>query len=413
MEINSIVKSLLLRFPLFGNVVVNLKFTFTNQQVNAPAFTDGRYIYYKQEFIDDYTFDEQVFIVAHEIFHVVLKHIFRNVGRDEDLLNYVEDGIINQLLIKNGLELPQGLVNIPDALDYSTEELYMKYLPQLDEIKKWMNENTYHVEIVDFEDWINEMFDQDMQDLMSDNDSLRNGKLNNDLQDLVNANETLRNEMLSDIQNQLKAQAQFGSMALGLEFPSIDVGHAAPLLYWKELLRANINTPNETTTAFYETEMDGILRKEVKSTPSRSDSEIIIDSSGSMDMQKIKAILRECKNILHSSNIKVGFCDVQFYGWHEIRNESDIDNLQIIGRGGTSFDDMANSFSENADNKIVLTDGLCTFPKDRPDILWVIINNYDPRLYVDDGKSNINSIFINERDIPVFEKSKKLALDLK
>ena len=70
-----------------------------------------------------------------------------------------------------------------------------------------------------------------------------------------------------------------------------------------------------------------------------------------------------------SGSIRVGFCDVQFYGWNEIGNESDVDNLQIIGRGGTDFDNMANSFSANADNKIVITDEECTFPKDRTDII--------------------------------------------
>lgn len=110
-----------------------------------------------------------------------------------------------------------------------------------------------------------------------------------------------------------------------------------------------------------------------------------------------------------SGSIRVGFCDVQFYGWNEIRNESDIDNLQIIGRGGTDCDNIANSFSTNADNKIVITDEECTFPKDRPDILWVIINYNRP----DKKKSNfgkINSIFINEGDIPIPSISKKLVL---
>lgn len=394
MEINSIIRKLLVRYPLFGNAIVNLNFRFTNKPVPAPAFTDGRCVFYKQEFIDDYSDDEKEFIIAHEIFHVVLSHLFRNVGRDKDLLNYVEDAIINQLLVRDGLTMPEGLVDIPDALDYSTEELYMKYLPQLQQIKAWMGANTFHMEIVDLEAWMNEMYNKDLQDLMGENSRLRN-------------------ELLEDFEEELKKQAQYGNMALGMEFPSVSVGRAAPLIYWKELLRANIATPDEITTAFYEVEMDGIIRKEGKPDTSYSESEIIIDTSGSMSMQKIKVILRECKNILSTSQIKVGFCDTEFYGWNDIRNDTDIDNLHITGRGGTDFHVMAESFSNDADNKIVITDGECIFPENRPDILWIILNYSLPFGLSTSSRKDINYIFINEKDIPIPTSTKKLILERK
>ena len=391
MEINDIIKKLLLRYPLFGNVIANLEFKFTKEPVPAPAFTNGKCIFYKQEFIDDFSNDEKEFIIAHEILHIVLNHLFRNIGKDKDLLNYVEDAIINQLLVKDGLTMPKGLVNIPDALDYSTEELYMKYLPKLDQIKEWMNENTYHVEMSELEEWMDQLY-------------------NKDLQDLMNENSNLRNELLKDFQEELEKQAKIGNMALGIEFPSVKVGKSMPILNWKELLEASLICHSETITSFYEVEMDGVMKKEEKPDYSDSESEIIIDSSGSMDMQKVKVILRECKNILSVSQVKVGFCDTKFYGWKNINCDADIDNLHIIGRGGTDFEEMANSFSKNIDNKIVLTDGYCDFPLNRPDILWIIIN-YDLPIYLDEkyypSVKDVNYIFINEKDIsePYKEKT--------
>lgn len=392
MEITNIVNKLLLRYPLFGNIIVNLDFKFTNDPVPAPAFTNGKCVFYKQEFIDEYSDEEKEFIIAHEIFHIVFNHLFRNVGKDRDLLNYVEDGIINQLLVRDGLTMPEGFVDIPDVLDYSTEELYMKFLPKLNQIKKWMNSNTYHMEMTELEEWINHSYNKEFQDLMSENSDLRN-------------------EMLSDFQEELKKNAQFGSVALGIDFPSVNVGRAAPILYWKDLLKANIITPDEITTSFYEVEMDGLIRKECKPDVSYSESEIIIDSSGSMSMQKIKAILRECKNILSTSQIKVGFCDTEFYGWNEIRNDMDIDNLHIIGRGGTNFTTMAENFSDDADNKIVITDGECFFPKNRPDILWIVMNYHLPfGISYDPSRKDINYIFIDEKDISIPESHKRLIL---
>jgi predicted metal-dependent peptidase len=401
MEIDNIVKNLLIRYPLFGNIIANLNFVYTNSSVPAPAYTDGANVYYKQEFLDEFTNEEKEFIIAHELFHIVLSHLSRNIGRDRDLLNYVEDAIINQLLARDGLIMPQGLVDVSDALDYSTDELYMRFLPQLEEIKKWMKSNTYHLEIKDLNDILNKMYDADMQDLMDENSKLRN-------------------EMISDYQEELKGIAQQSKEALGMAFPSVEVGKAAPLLHWKDILRASLVNPSESITSFYEVEMDGVIRKELKQDTSFSESEIVIDSSGSMNMQKIKAILRECKNILSCSDIRVGFCDTKFYGWNDIRNDADIDKLHIIGRGGTDFETMAKTFSSNVDNKIVLTDGWGTFPLDRPDVLWIVID-YQLPYHLDSNASyggwlskqdisKINFIFINENEIEVPNNVKRLSL---
>ena len=100
MKINNIIKKLLLRYPLFGNIIANLDFKYIESNIPAPAYTDGSSIYYKQEFLDNYSDNEKEFIIAHEIFHIALSHLYRNIGKDRELLNYVEDAIINQLLIQ-------------------------------------------------------------------------------------------------------------------------------------------------------------------------------------------------------------------------------------------------------------------------------------------------------------------------
>ena len=96
--------------------------------------------------------------------------------------------------------MPDGLVNVPDALEYSTDELYMKYLPRLQEIKDWMQSNTYHMELKNLNSILNKMY-------------------NGDSQDLMNENSKLRNELLNDFQGDLKRTAQYGKQALGLKLP--------------------------------------------------------------------------------------------------------------------------------------------------------------------------------------------------
>lgn len=391
MEINSIIKNLLTRYPLFGNIIANLNFEFTNENVPAPAFTDGKNIYYKQDFLDDYSDDEKEFIIAHEIFHIVLKHFFRNSGRDEDLLNFVEDGIINQLLSKDGMTMPESVVNIPDALEYSTEELYMKYLPQLKQIKDWMNTNTYHIEIKD----LNELID---------------GICNDNIENIINVNIDLRNELLSDFKAKLKMKSDYETKTLGIKLPVFDIGTGTAILCWRELLKENLASYDELIHSIYEVEKDGIIKKEEKNDISYCESEIIVDSSGSMEIRKIKTILRECKNILLDSQIKVGFCDDEFYGWNDINNNGDIDNLEVIGGFGTDFEAMVNSFSSDCENKIIITDGFCDFPKNCSDVLWIIINDYLPGYLTESPfYKDINYIFVNESELEISDNNKVLV----
>jgi len=390
MEISKVIRNVLYRYPLFGNIIANIKFEYTNENVPAPIFTDGNAIYYKSDFWS-FTPLEQEFLIAHEILHIVLRHLFRNLGKDPQLLNYVEDGIINQILIRDGLPMPKGGVNIPDALNYSVEELYLRFLPKMDEIKSWMNANTYHVEIVFNDSKIEEVVNNSFSDELSKN-------LNKNLQNLMNENSSLRSELIEAYKNSLKNAAN--AKQVGSIEESEPLGKSGPLVSWQSLLSTSIKCPNNSGVLFREIEPDGILRKEFKNNPNYAECEIIIDSSGSMNLNKIKSFLRECKNILSTSQIKVGFCDTVFYGWHEIRTEDDIDNLQIIGRGGTDFQVMANSFTPSVDNKLVLTDGEDVFPTDRPDILWVVIS-YCLSYVKQNQQSNpsINIIYIDEQEI--------------
>ena len=406
MEINKIVDSVLFRYPLFGSIIVNLKIKHTNEDVSAPAFTDGKAIYYRDEFLTDYDDEEKEFIISHEIFHIVLSHISRNIDRDQDLLNYVEDAIINQFLIRDGLKMPKGLVFVEEALDYSVEELYLKFLPKINDIKKWMGTNTYHIDLSQLsgmiQDAVQDIYNMDLQSLMSENEKMKLDAYKTELQKRADESKS--------------KSIGYGEDSLGIEFPAVAVGTAEPLLRWQDILEDNLKVLDDDSISFYEVQMDGIIKKESKYEEKNSESEIIIDSSGSMDMEIIKVILRECKNILLYSDIKVGFCDTEFYGWNSIKNDNDIDELNIIGRGGTDFYTMVNSFSANSENKIIITDGMGSFPPNISGVLWIIIGYekplfcdscYSKYIFKDVSIDDINYIFIDIMDIDKKNNSKK------
>lgn len=380
--INKIKNDLLCIFPLFGNILASLEFKYTKQNVPAPAFTDGKAIYYKDSFLQDYTYEEQVFIIAHELFHVVLKHLKRNTGKDPDLLNYVEDAIINQMLVTAGLTMPEDCVNEPDALNYSVEELYYRFLPKLQSIKEWLHKHTFHITIK-LSDNLEKIVDE-----------------YSDISDFSKLNDELKSTILEEVTEALACSAA-GKTTSSAVLEKLDIGTAAPLLSWQELLESYITSEKSNVSSFFEIEPDGILRHDTDSGEEVSNTEIIIDTSGSVSETQLKMVLRECKNISSLGDIKVGFCDVEFYGWNDINNEDDINNLEVIGRGGTDFGIMSNNFSLSADNKIVMTDGFCDFPEDSDDIIWLVVNWYLP---YECENANANIIFIDIRELEKHQK---------
>jgi predicted metal-dependent peptidase len=104
----------------------------------------------------------------------------------------------------------------------------------------------------------------------------------------------------------------------------------------------------------------------------KSNIEILIDTSESVDDNLIRAFLKECKNIFDEYSIKIGCFDTQFYGFTTINKKDDLDKFIIQGRGGTDFTVAANSFTKKSNVKIIFTDGMDLMPSETKDIIWMI-----------------------------------------
>lgn len=115
----------------------------------------------------------------------------------------------------------------------------------------------------------------------------------------------------------------------------------------------------------------GVVTAYLEEMP-RPETEIVLDTSGSIDETLLRNFLRECKNILQTSKVKVGCFDTQFYGFTEIKDVSDIDNLPFYGGGGTNFDVAVNAFTRRVENKIIFTDGDANMPSTPIDAIWIV-----------------------------------------
>ena len=128
MNIESIKRKLLVKYPFFGSVVANSN--FIAEPAVGTAGTDGKTIYYNPNFIESIADDQKTFIFAHEICHIAFDHIFRSEGKDKDLWNIATDSVINSFLKQDGLPIVEGVVDIPEAINYDAEEMYKKLLEE-------------------------------------------------------------------------------------------------------------------------------------------------------------------------------------------------------------------------------------------------------------------------------------------
>ena len=159
-----------------------------------------------------------------------------------------------------------------------------------------------------------------------------------------------------------------------------------PVLSWKQLLvryteedtqkwgyrRANNNMPN--------------ARIEDRTLDDKATTEIILDTSGSIPEELLKAFLMQLVPLFKESKIKVGCFSGTFYGFTELRTIKEIEQFKAIrDKNGTNYEAAVTAFSKNMGNervnKLIFTDGKlddCSDHKQRTrveDIIWVVFGN--------------------------------------
>lgn len=457
MDINHIIKKLLIKYPTFGHIIANTSI-IENNGIDT-ACTDGEIIYYNQDFLNKLNEKEQIFIFAHEVSHIALDHIYRSEGRDQEVWNIATDAVINANLICDGLSLPKiGGVDIPEAIHYNAEEMYDKLLKEKkqfeDLIKKFGKDIARQMmrgkgiaipsdqkghashgiwkQVIDNKNKSNNTSNKEnaknsknnLKSSSNSNDNCpsnsknkansQSGKNNLSSESQNNDKETKKNEInefakkgekevfkqnrverkkqLEELrQSLINSSCSYGNEA-GNNIRTIsDIGVSKPLIDWRLLLRESINMKVDWSYKNATIE-EGVLTPHLEEEMVPT-VEIVLDTSGSIDENLLKNFLRECKNILQTSIIKVGCFDTKFYGFTRVRKLSDIDNLQYPGGGGTDFDVAVNAFSKRVDNKIIFTDGWARMPSKKVNAIWIVFGNRE--INPEGGKV----IYINEEQL--------------
>lgn len=123
-------QTLMAKFPFTGNVISRLDVLVGHWDDVPTACTNGDKIWVDVLFYAKLDPEERLFVLAHECWHVILRHFLRKMNRNQELWNWATDLEIHFILTKEGLKAPFVLPHKPEWKDLSFEEIYDRLLDQ-------------------------------------------------------------------------------------------------------------------------------------------------------------------------------------------------------------------------------------------------------------------------------------------
>ena len=465
-DIAALKRKMLVKYPFFGSVVASVDYKENRGITNAG--TDGKTIYYNPDFLESLSVEQQTFVFTHEVCHIAFNHILRSEGKDHQIWNIATDAVINAFLKRDGLKMIDGGVDIAEAINYDAEQLYEKLLEekqqqqqsqggsgenQNEQNQNGQSQNSQNQESQqqngqsgggssgeqDEHEETKEDVGHDKHRMWEDavkkhKEEQSKGKKKESLFDkLFNKDKTEKKEdktevekkqeeceglgekdafkknleekkrELEELKEAIAKQATQAGTTTNRDIRTVtDIGRAKPLIDWRYVLREAIKYDVDWSyrNAYIE---DGVVSANLEEQP-MPETEIVLDTSGSINEVLLKNFLRECKNILQHSRVKVGCFDTEFYGFHEIRTEEDIENMRFQGGGGTDFDVAVGAFSRRVENKIIFTDGEASMPEKPMDAIWIVFGGtrINPRggRVIDITEEQLERLYSFEMDNP-------------
>lgn len=325
---------------------------------------------YNPKFIDSLSLEATIGAVKHELEHVVLLHLVRMGSRDHRLWNIATDMIINgkkesaniEELLKVEDETGINLIWYPEdwPTNLTSEEVYER-LEQNKVIIKLPGGQSQTINDGGGDDTI--IVDGETLD---DHDSWQESEIGEDE----------ARQVVKDLVEQSTAQAGAGNVPGRLieAIKKLD----EPVRNWKHELRQYVGRKFGGRRKTFSRQN---RRRQTFGTPGKSSHAsaaltLCLDTSGSMDARRLEQFMTEIEAM--SQRFKITL--VQFdhgYQCHDRYHRGDWRDIEISGRGGTSFCALFDALTEKelyGRLTIVCTDGEASFPEKPPhQVLWVIM----------------------------------------
>jgi len=372
--------SLLMKHSFFGNLATRLQLINADEWCPTAA-TDGKYFYYNSRFIMMLKQPEVVFLVAHEVLHVVYDHMDRRGDRDPQLWNIADDYCVNADLKKH--RVGEFITTVPCLYDHKYADM------PAEEVYDILYENAEKISIDQLAEMLlDEHLEGEGEGSAEGENEGEEGK-KGPVKMSKEEKDQLKQEIKEAILNSAQA-AGAGNTPAGVQ--RMIKQFTNPVMPWSDLLNTNLTSTLSSDYSFQRVSrrswhMDAILPGMIPGE--MIDVDIFLDMSGSIGYDQGTAFLSEVKSIMETFTnyvLRVHCFDTQVYNYAEFTSDNleDIEEYEIMGGGGTDFDCIFNYLKEEGrvpNRLIVFTDG---YPfgswgdSNYCDTTWIIHGDPDP-----------------------------------
>jgi len=342
-QITATILQLRARSPFFATLALFARSILTDTVPTAA--TDGRDLFFNIAFWNSLTPPQRLGLLAHEVLHAALLHVFRRGPRDPLLWNIAADIVVNGIILSQpGFELPPGHLRERKLEHLSVEEIY-------------------HLLYAHPEQYAQELHIVDL--LLPSGPGQPRAGLEEHWRHALAQAQTLA-DMLG------KGNAPAGLLR--------EMTHLSPSqLDWRSYLwRFLVQTP----TDFQEFDRRFIGQELYLETLAGTAVRVAVavDTSGSVGRKEMALFLGEVRGILDSYPhlvVSLYYIDAACHGPYDLTREMELPTP--VGGGGTDFRPFFRAVCDvQTDQRphlcIYLTDGMGTFPSEPPQapVLWVL-----------------------------------------
>ena len=354
-ELSEALSRLIHAHPFFAVILMDLLEIKETDAVPTAA-TNGKYLFVNPEWFNPLDIEERVFVLAHEVAHVILEHVprmkmyaDRGVGPDlkewsNNRWNQATDYNINDWLAKSNVgRMPMNGLHHPNyGMDDLADEIYLK-VP--DDPKA---DNNWDVH----------------------------------LPPDPNAPPPVKSQVQRAVKSAANTAKQQGNCPAGMERLVDDI--CEPQVDWKERVKLAIHrVAGKDSATWARPNRRRLAVPPHIYWPGTESHQVgtvamFVDTSGSVSDQEMKHFFGEMHAILTElvpQRALIGSCDTVVYGPEELQDVNDLLSYKPQGGGGTHMPAIFDKLAEEGitpDALVILTDGYTDYgePPGYP-VIWV------------------------------------------
>jgi predicted metal-dependent peptidase len=316
---------------------------------NMPtAATDGINLFISPDFFRGLSFEERIFLLAHETWHVCFQHMTRLSGRQPKRWNHAADYVINLMLQDSGFKLINGALVDNKYRGMTAEQVYA-LLPEMDETTPDAHSDILPPQAGTTQEEVQQAIDGILA-RASIQTTAQHGEVPGDVERYLDKLRKPKVDWRKVLRNQMSAISRE------------DYSMRRPN---KRFLQSGVYIPG-----LYSESMGEIA--------------CAVDTSGSVSEDEFLAFISEIshiKTIQKPSKLTIIDFDTSIKNVYEFEKDQAIKDLNFRGCGGTNMFPVFDYYSGRKSPKVLLvfSDMYCdmSMPKPPYPVIWICVNRGD------------------------------------